>query len=67
MAYHHHFDSDAVCHLCGFDGAEWSHWKGHTAEGKAHPEMQMPICKYSDLDATVYDPIEYEFDDEYSC
>lgn len=41
----HEFDDDAVCIHCGFDGAEWHHWKHHTYEGKAQPEAKPPLCK----------------------
>lgn len=40
----HEFDDDAVCIHCGFDGAEWHHWKHHTYEGKAQPEAKQPLC-----------------------
>lgn len=40
----HEWDDDAVCIHCGFDGAEWHHWKHHTYEGKAQPEAKPPLC-----------------------
>ena len=43
----HQFDDDAVCTVCGFDGAEWQHWKTQTYEGRAlaGPDgMKMPQC-----------------------
>lgn len=40
----HDFDHDAVCTKCGFDGAEWSHWKNWTYEGKANPDAKQPLC-----------------------
>lgn len=40
----HDFDDDAVCTKCGFDGAEWWHWKHMTYEGKAQPEAKQPLC-----------------------
>lgn len=40
----HEFDDDAVCIHCGFDSAEWHHWKHHTYEGKAQPEAKPPLC-----------------------
>jgi hypothetical protein len=40
----HKFDEDAVCIHCGFDGAEWSHWKRHTYEGRAS-EARQPLCE----------------------
>lgn len=43
-AGHHDFDEDAVCRKCGFDGAEWWHWKHMTYEGKAQPEARQPAC-----------------------
>ena len=39
----HQFDDDAVCVHCGFDGAEWWHWKRNTYEGKAS-EATQPLC-----------------------
>ena len=35
----HTYDEDAVCIHCGFDGAEWHHWRFNTHEGHA---MQTP-------------------------
>ncbi len=43
VKYKHQYDEDACCIKCGFDGAEWSHWKHHTYEGKASDE-KYPIC-----------------------
>jgi hypothetical protein len=40
----HEFDDDAVCIHCGFDGAEWHHWKHNTWEGKAKPDARQPRC-----------------------
>lgn len=40
----HEWDDDAVCIHCGFDGAEWHHWKHNTYEGKAQPEAKPPLC-----------------------
>lgn len=40
----HEWDDDAVCIHCGFDGAEWHHWKHYTYEGKAQPEAKPPLC-----------------------
>lgn len=40
----HEYDDDSVCIHCGFDGAEWHHWKHHTYEGKAQPEATPPLC-----------------------
>ncbi|MDE2419517.1 MAG: hypothetical protein KGN32_17135 [Burkholderiales bacterium] len=40
----HNFDDDAVCTDCGFDAAEWHHWKHSTYEGKAKPEARPPLC-----------------------
>jgi|GEM_PF-2618028 len=40
----HEFDDDAVCIHCGFDGAEWWHWKKHTHEGLAQPDAKEPQC-----------------------
>lgn len=40
----HDFDDDCVCIKCGFDGAEWSHWKKWTYEGKASDAKQ-PRCE----------------------
>ena len=40
----HEFDDDACCIHCGFDGAEWHHWKNHTWEGKGQPDAKPPLC-----------------------
>lgn len=40
----HEWDDDAVCIHCGFDGAEWAHWKKNTYEGRAS-DAKMPPCK----------------------
>lgn len=40
---------------CGFDGAEWHHWKHHTYEGKAHPEVRKPLCTHIGRSADVYE------------
>ena len=42
----HEFDEDCICTKCGFDGAEWWHWKHHTYEGKASDAKQ-PLCDNS--------------------
>jgi len=39
----HIYDDDACCTRCGFDGAEWSHWKRNTWEGRAS-DARMPLC-----------------------
>lgn len=39
----HEFDHDAICIHCGFDGAEWWHWKHNTYEGRASDAKQ-PAC-----------------------
>ena len=44
----HRFDDDAVCIHCGFDGAEWWHWKRNTYEGRAS-ELSEPDCKSEGL------------------
>ena len=31
----HKYDEDAVCKVCGFDGAEWHYWRFNTYEGQA--------------------------------
>lgn len=36
----HDWDEDGCCRHCGFDGAEWHHWRHNTYEGRA---MQTPI------------------------
>ena len=41
----HDFDAEGVCALCGFDGAEWWHWRHQTYEGRAQPEAKQPPCK----------------------
>ena len=40
----HEFDDDACCIHCGFDGAEWHHWKHNTYEGRAQPDAKAPLC-----------------------
>lgn len=40
----HVWDEDSCCVHCGFDGAEWWHWKHRTYEGRASDE-RMPICE----------------------
>ena len=42
--YRHKFDDDGCCEYCGFDGAEWHHWKHHTYEGRAS-DKKMPLCE----------------------
>lgn len=39
----HHWDDDCICLNCGFDGAEWWHWKHMTYEGKAST-LKQPLC-----------------------
>lgn len=41
--YQHEWDEEGICVHCGFDGAEWWHWKHMTYEGKASEEKQ-PLC-----------------------
>lgn len=43
----HEFDGDCVCMRCGFDGAEWWHWKKFTREGSASDAKQ-PQCTVSE-------------------
>jgi hypothetical protein len=52
----HNFDEDAVCTDCGFDGAEWAHWRHHTWEGKAQPEAKKPLCTHMGRPRDVYQP-----------
>ncbi len=40
----HEWDEDACCIHCGFDGAEWWHWKRNTYEGRANTEAKPPLC-----------------------
>lgn len=40
----HEWDDDACCIHCGFDGAEWGHWKRNTYEGRADTEAKPPLC-----------------------
>jgi hypothetical protein len=44
----HDFDEDAVCVHCGFDGAEWWHWKHQTYEGKASDAKQPSCTEYDE-------------------
>lgn len=39
----HRFDDDGVCTRCGFDGAEWHHWKTQTYEGRSSI-VSLPLC-----------------------
>lgn len=39
----HDFDDDGVCTRCGFDGAEYIHWKKYTAEGRSSG-AEAPSC-----------------------
>jgi hypothetical protein len=43
----HDFDEDGCCTKCGFDGAEWHHWKHSTWEGRAQPDAKPPRCTNS--------------------
>lgn len=52
----HNFDEDSVCIDCGFDGAEWSHWKHHTYEGKASPATKRPRCTHVGRPVDVHPP-----------
>lgn len=40
----HAFDDDSICTRCGFDGAEWIHWKRNTYEGRSS-DLKAPSCK----------------------
>jgi hypothetical protein len=40
----HRWDEDCVCVNCGFDGAEWWHWRHMTYEGKAST-LKQPLCR----------------------
>lgn len=44
----HDFDDDACCIHCGFDGAEWHHWRHNTYEGLATRDTQPPCSEYSE-------------------
>lgn len=35
LTFSHEYDEDAVCTVCGFDGAEHAHWRKSTYEGRA--------------------------------
>jgi hypothetical protein len=48
----HDYDDDAVCVICGFDAAEWSHWKRNTYEGKAS-SVKTPLCKQGSERAAI--------------
>lgn len=43
----HEWDDDGCCIHCGFDGAEWWHWKHNTYEGRASDKKEPP-CKRRD-------------------
>lgn len=37
----HEYDDDCVCVKCGFDGAEWAHWRRSVGyNGMAQPKCQ---------------------------
>lgn len=38
--YHHDYDDDGVCTKCGFDGAEYHHWRFNIPE-RSRPEISM--------------------------
>ena len=42
----HEFDEDACCVHCGFDGAEWHHWKYNTYEGRASESVKRLCCTW---------------------
>lgn len=44
----HTFDNDGVCIHCGLDGAEWSHWRRNTWEGRAAEDVHQPECTVLD-------------------
>lgn len=39
----HEYDDDGCCIHCGFDGAEWWHWKRNTYEGQGS-DLEQPEC-----------------------
>ena len=39
----HDWDDDGCCVHCGFDGAEWHHWRYSTYEGRAK-QTPIPPC-----------------------
>lgn len=43
----HEYDDDGCCIHCGFDGAEWHHWRYNTYEGVAM-KTPAPPCKAPD-------------------
>lgn len=43
VKFPHVLDNDATCVCCGFDGAEWHHWRHSTHEGQALQTPQ-PLC-----------------------
>lgn len=43
----HEYDDDGCCVHCGFDGAEWWHWKHNTYEGLARPDEKEPLCRHT--------------------
>lgn len=44
----HECDDDAICIHCGFDGAEWWHWKHMTYEGKASEQAEPPCTEWNE-------------------
>lgn len=59
----HYFDEDAVCMDCGFDGAEWHHWKHHTYEGRAS-NCKPPLCTHIGRPTNEYAPRPYDFEED---
>lgn len=59
----HLFDLDCVCVDCGFDAAEWHHWKRHTYEGRANTTARQPLCTAVGRPADVYQPIGFDYED----
>lgn len=51
--YAHVYDGDAVCVVCGHDGAEWHHWRHSTHEGIASPGAREPSCKREATQAEI--------------
>lgn len=52
----HKFDEDAICEYCGFDGAEWWHWKHNTYEGKSSDAKQ-PECLQNNFQTEPNSPV----------
>lgn len=40
----HEYDEDGVCVICGFDGAEWVHYRASQHPDDRDPNERTPQC-----------------------